>query len=317
MTRLLTDSHKRRLQDADRLSALNKTALLHTPAEAVFDRAVVLATYVLGTPVGLISLVDDRRQFFKARVGLSEPVASRRETPLSHSFCQYVVTSDEPLIVNDARENSILRDNLAISDLSVIAYLGVPIHDPDGHVLGSFCAIDDKPRDWTRQDKKILENIRTGVESEIALRAELQRRVAAEQVSADAQQRLHLALQAGRLGTFDFDPQSGHATWDQMMYDLWWIDPEESNPFLTAQISSRRGHSERHYEATEHRGKELTAHSGTEPQSEESLRHNTRDDNPYRAVRQNTGRYGAFAFGPRSSTGDRPRPCTTRHCRPT
>lgn len=231
----MTDHPLKKLEDTERLSALQRAGLLDTPAEAVFDRAVDLATQVLGTPVGLVSLVDDRRQFFKAQVGLCDPVASRRETPLSHSFCQYVVNSDEPLIVNDARKDPVLKDNLAIPDLSVIAYLGVPVHDPEGYVLGSFCAIDDKPRDWTDEDRTVLENILTGVESEIALRAELRKRIAAENASADAEERLQLALQAGRLGTFDFDPRSGVANWDQMMYELWWIDPGESDPFPIAQ----------------------------------------------------------------------------------
>ena len=75
ITRFVKD-HLTKLQDAERLSALHDTTLLDTPSEAVFDRAVELATHVLGAPVGLVSFVDDRRQFFKAHVGLSEPVAS-------------------------------------------------------------------------------------------------------------------------------------------------------------------------------------------------------------------------------------------------
>lgn len=223
------------LRDPERLSALVELGLLDTPAEAVFDRAVELATQVLGVPVGLVSLVDDHRQFFKAQVGLSEPVASGRETLLSHSFCQHVVSKDRPLIINDARDDPVLKDNLAIPDLGVIAYLGVPLHDEQGHVLGSLCAIDDKPHEWTDQDRRVLENIRTGVESEIALRAELKKRIAAEKASADAERRLQLALRAGRLGTFDFDPQTRIARWDPVMHDLWWIDPVEKNPFLVAQ----------------------------------------------------------------------------------
>lgn len=223
------------LDHPDRLAALDGTELVDTPPEAVFDRAVQLATRVLGTPVGLLSLVDGRRQFFKAQVGLTEPYAVERETPLSHSFCQYVVGADEPLVVRDARDDRDLQENLAISDLGVVAYLGVPVHDADGHVLGSFCAIDGEPRDWTEEDKVLLEDIAIGVESEIALRQELRKRIEAEEKSASAQQHLNLALRAGRLGTFDFDPRTGRTQWDKNMCDLWWIDPETTDKFEIAQ----------------------------------------------------------------------------------
>ena len=223
------------LNDPARLDALQSAALLDTPPEAVFDRAVRLATRVLGTPVGLLSLVDGQRQFFKAQVGLAEPYSTARGTPLSHSFCQYVVGTDEPLIVRDAREDPELQGNLAIPDLGVVAYLGVPVHDRDGNVLASFCAIDTEPRDWTELEREVLEDICVGVESEIALRAELKKRILAEEISKQSEQRLKLALRAGRLGTFDFAPRTGVTQWDKAMYQLWWIDADERDPYSIAQ----------------------------------------------------------------------------------
>ncbi|MBE3636616.1 sensor histidine kinase [Mangrovicoccus algicola] len=168
--------HQQRLSDPDRLASLDRTALLDTLPEEAFDRAVRLATEVLRVPVGLLSLVDDRRQFFKAQIGLPDPVACKRETPLSHSFCQYVVTSDRPLAVEDARNHPLLETNGAVADLNVVAYLGLPVHGPDGQVLGSFCAIDDRPRNWTERELKVLEDICAIVESEIRLRQEVAQR---------------------------------------------------------------------------------------------------------------------------------------------
>ncbi|MDW4499753.1 HWE histidine kinase domain-containing protein [Sulfitobacter sp. D35] len=222
------------MTNRDRLEALLTSSLLDSPPEAVFDRAVKLATQVLGTPVGLLSFVDDRRQFFKAQIGLTGQAASDRGTPLSHSFCQYVVAADAPLIVRDARTDPVLSRNLAVPDLGVVAYLGVPVHDGDGHVLGSFCAIDVEPRNWSDYDREILESIRVGVESEIALRAELKKRTAAEDIRAQAEERLQLALRAGQLGSFDFDPRTEIAAWDPGMYELWWIDPQEQDPYPRA-----------------------------------------------------------------------------------
>lgn len=230
----MSERLKRALTDPERLAALAGTGLLDTPPEAVFDRAVALATEILGTPVGLLSIVDDRRQFFKAQSGLKGPFAEARGTPLSHSFCQYVVETKEAFAVSDARADPVLKNNPAIRDLEVVSYLGVPVRDPDGQVLGAFCAIDDEPREWSERDRRILENIVVGVESEIALRVELQRRIAAERTSSRAEAQLRRALRAGGLGTFQFDPRSGRADWDAAMYDLWWIAPGNPNPFAEA-----------------------------------------------------------------------------------
>ncbi|MBJ3762565.1 GAF domain-containing protein [Maribius pontilimi] len=230
----LSDLDAQAVTSEDRLRALAASQLLDSPPEAVFDRAVELATHVLGTPVGLLSLVDGHRQFFKAQTGLPEPYAAARETPLSHSFCKFVVGLDAPLVVRDARLDPLLKTSGAIPDLNVIAYLGVPVHGDRGHVLGSFCAIDTKPRDWTDHERQVLETIAVGVESEIALRAELKRRKEAERAIQQAEERLRLALRAGRLGTFDFDPRTGTANWDAAMYDLWWIERDEDHPFSVA-----------------------------------------------------------------------------------
>ena len=105
---------------------------------------------MLHAPVALVSLVDRDRQFFKSCLGLPEPWASERGSPLSHSFCQHAVASREPLLVTDAREHPVLRDNLAIRDMGVIAYAGIPLIDADGYALGTLCVIDSQPRHWTQ-----------------------------------------------------------------------------------------------------------------------------------------------------------------------
>src|SRR5215208_5697816 len=101
------------LSDPHRLRALEAAALLDTPAEATFDRLTSLASRVLGVPVALVSLVTPDRQFFKSQCGLPSPYAERRQTPLSHSFCQYVVEDGAALVVEDARLDERLADNRA------------------------------------------------------------------------------------------------------------------------------------------------------------------------------------------------------------
>jgi GAF domain-containing protein len=157
------------VRDGERLRALRETGLLDTPAEDAFDRPARLAAKVLHAPVALVSLVDEDRQFFKSCLGLPEPWAGARETPLTHSFCQHAVAQRRPLLVEDARQHPVLRDNLAIRDLGVIAYMGIPLIDEDGHALGTLCVIDSKPRRWTAEEQSVLEDLAALVVTQVTL----------------------------------------------------------------------------------------------------------------------------------------------------
>jgi PAS domain S-box-containing protein len=159
------------LHDPERLGALHRLRLLDTPAEEPFDRLTRLAARVVGAPVSLVSLVDDQRQFFKSACGLPEPLASRRETPLSLSFCKHVVANGEALVVEDARDHPLLRHNLAVRDLGVVAYLGMPLLTPEGQIIGSFCAIDLHRRKWSQGEQETMRELAASVMSEVALRA--------------------------------------------------------------------------------------------------------------------------------------------------
>jgi diguanylate cyclase (GGDEF)-like protein/PAS domain S-box-containing protein len=165
------ENHGRALSAEARLSALSDSELLDTAAEEAFDRFTRLAARCLKVPVALISLVDDHRQFFKSAVGLPEPWASRREMPLSHSFCQYGVTMAGPLIVSDAREHPWLEENLGIRELGAIAYAGFPLVTVDGQVLGMFCVIDTAPHPWSDGELATLRELATMVATELELRA--------------------------------------------------------------------------------------------------------------------------------------------------
>ncbi|MBC7871127.1 MAG: GAF domain-containing protein, partial [Chitinophagaceae bacterium] len=161
------------IQNPDRLQILRDLLLLDSPEEEPFDRLTALASKIVGAPVSLVSLIDADRQFFKSALGLPEPWASDRETPLSHSFCQHVVATGQPLVITDAREHPLVYDNLAIPDLNVIGYLGIPLETSDGYGLGSFCVIDGKPREWTTEEVEIMRDLAQLVMTEIELRSEL------------------------------------------------------------------------------------------------------------------------------------------------
>jgi PAS domain S-box-containing protein len=169
------------LTDPARLDALRRSGVLDTPPEEAFDRLTRLAGRMLRVPVALVSLVDADRQFFKSCVGaLPEPWHSARQTPLSHSFCKHAVMSGQPLVISDAREHPLVKDNGAVSGLGVIAYAGVPLVLSGGQVLGSFCVVDDKPRQWTAEELEILTTLAAAAVGELELRLVLCERKAAE-----------------------------------------------------------------------------------------------------------------------------------------
>lgn len=155
---------------SQRVEALYQTELMDSGPEERFDRLTRLVAMTLSVPVALVSLVDTKRQFFKSTFGLPEPWKTQRETPLTHSFCQHVVANASPLVIVDATLDPLVCDNLAIPDLNVRAYLGIPLLSSTGHILGSLCAIDSQPHRWTDRDQAILVDFGKLVEEQIALR---------------------------------------------------------------------------------------------------------------------------------------------------
>jgi PAS domain S-box-containing protein len=234
------------LADANRLAALASTGLLDSAAEPSFDRLTRLATRLLGTPVALVSLVDANRQFFKSCVGLPEPWASQRETPLSHSFCQHVVSMREPLVIDDARLDFRVKDNLAISDLGVIAYLGIPLAF-NGHVIGSFCAIDGKPRAWTSDDIALLRDLADSVVTEIHLRAQRDEIERQRDAADDARLRLNNALSAASIATWTWDIPNDRVVADANLARLFRVSREdaEGGPLLSYLRAIHRDDAER------------------------------------------------------------------------
>lgn len=152
------------IQDPARLAALHESGMLDSPPEPMLDAITQLAARLVNVPTALISLVDVDRQFFKSQVGLSAPWATERQTKLSHSFCQWVVSGNEPLLVEDARAHPVLHRNLAVRDLGVISYLGVPMQT-SGQPIGSLCVIDSKPHQWSDADLQTLRELACIVET--------------------------------------------------------------------------------------------------------------------------------------------------------
>ena len=155
------------------MDLLRDLNVLDSASEEVFDDLTKLAIDLFNVPVSLISIVDfdNDRQFFKSSVGLPEPWATCRETPLSHSFCQHVVTTNTALIIEDARNDPLLCANKAIDELGVTAYMGMPIYGPDEMAVGALCVIDGAPRKWAESEIANLKRLAGAVSDQIRLRA--------------------------------------------------------------------------------------------------------------------------------------------------
>jgi GAF domain-containing protein len=131
--------------EAERLRALDAYRILDTAPEPVFNDLVTVAAHICGAPMSLITLVDDSRQWFKARVGL-ELAETRRE----HAFCAHAILDTVPLVVPDATTDSRFADNpYVVDDPSIRFYAGAPLTTPDGHALGTLCVLDCVPRELT------------------------------------------------------------------------------------------------------------------------------------------------------------------------
>ncbi len=159
-----------------------------------FDHFARLVCRALDVPVGLVTLVEAERQWFPGAVGLPEPWSRTRETPLTHSFCQYVVGNGEPLVVDDARGHLRLCTNLAIPELGVVAYAGHPITDASGAVIGALAAVDAEPRRWGHDDLGVLADLALACSSEIASRELAHQATRREAEARTLHERSHVAL---------------------------------------------------------------------------------------------------------------------------
>jgi GAF domain-containing protein len=144
------------LANLDRLGALRESGLLDAPPSDRLDALTRDAAKQLGTPMAFMSLVDEQRVFFASALGLSDAMAETRENSVEGSYCQYVVVLDDVLVVNDSLTDPLVSSHPATTDGAVRSYLGVPLRRA-GHCIGSFCVVDERPRQWSDDDLATLQ----------------------------------------------------------------------------------------------------------------------------------------------------------------
>lgn len=155
--------------ERERLRALRHYQILDTLPERAFDDLVRLAAFVCGKPISLVTLVDDERQWFKARLGLE-----LTETPRSAAFCAHAILQDEVFTVEDAHNDPRFADNpLVVDDPGIRFYAGAPLRTPAGHKLGTLCVIDRQPALLDERQRAALRTIANQVEAQLELRLQI------------------------------------------------------------------------------------------------------------------------------------------------
>ncbi|MFF3256222.1 PP2C family protein-serine/threonine phosphatase [Actinacidiphila glaucinigra] len=162
------------LSDRRRLAAVEATGLLDTGPEAAFDDLTQLATSVTGCGRALITLVDDRRSFWKSCAGVDAGEVAERQDPVEETLSSILVGMDgEPFVVEDAAADPRTSGHPAVKRMKIGAWAGYPILAPGGEVLGGMCVIDENPRVWRPEELTALATIGRAVSNEINLRTSL------------------------------------------------------------------------------------------------------------------------------------------------
>jgi signal transduction histidine kinase len=158
------------INETERLRALREYNILDTLPEQEYQDIVQLAALICGTPIALVSLVDADRQWFKAKVGIDAS-----QTPREAAFCAHALLQpDELLLVPDARRDPRFADNPLVTDApNIHFYAGAPLKTSEGHVLGTLCVVDTKPRELTPVQQEALFALSRQVISQLDIRVKL------------------------------------------------------------------------------------------------------------------------------------------------
>ena len=155
--------------DAARVAALQKYDILDSEPEKAFDDLALLASYVCKTPIAMISLVDEDRQWFKSKVGVAFS-----ETPRDIAFCSVAIQQPDVFVVPDTLLDERFRNNpLVVSDPRVRFYAGAPLISEEGYALGTLCVVDRTPREITNEQQEALKALSRLVLAQMEFRRNL------------------------------------------------------------------------------------------------------------------------------------------------
>jgi two-component system, NtrC family, sensor kinase len=156
--------------EAARVAALNRYAILDSEPEQSFDDLVILAAHICKTPMAMLSLVDDHRQWFKSKIGVEV-----RETPRDVAICAYTIQHDDLFVVPDTLQDARFRENpLVTGEPHIRFYAGAPLINDDGYALGTLCVLDREPRELNPEQKEAVNALSRLALRQMELRMNLQ-----------------------------------------------------------------------------------------------------------------------------------------------
>src|SRR3984893_9475296 len=148
-----------------RLRVLGRYQILRTPPEEAFDNIARLASYVCGTPIALISFIDQNSQWFKSKVGWDVD-----EIPRSVSLCAHTILQSEVVVVSDTLADEVTKTSPLATHGGLRFYAGVPLLTPERYAVGTLCVMDSVPRDLSGEQKQALLRLASQVMSILDLR---------------------------------------------------------------------------------------------------------------------------------------------------
>ena len=216
------------MNEVERLNILNQYGILDTPYEEPFERIAALARLIGETPIVLISLLDENRQWFKSNIGLDV-----RQTPREQAFCNETIRSDDVLVIADAELDVRTAQNpLVTGQPHIRFYAGAPLVTPEKARLGSLCIIDRQPRRFDEREMAILKSLAGLVMKEMDLRRQTEHDwltgAASRQAFQNTVERLveHMAPKSIGLISFDIDhfkqvnDRFGHVAGDRVLIEV-------------------------------------------------------------------------------------------------
>jgi PAS domain-containing protein len=228
------------LRENQRLAALRALEVLDTPREPTFDDITALVADICQTPIALITLIDESRQWFKSAVGLAGG-----QTPREHAFCIHALDNPDLLLVPDATLDARFAGNPFVTDEPRIRfYAGAPLVTPEGHALGTLCVIDRVPRQLTERQLTALRVLGRQVMTELQLRHRLREQAQAEQALRQSEavqrelvrgletQRARLveAQAVAKVGSWETDLVTMKVSWTEQTHRIFETDPASFAP---------------------------------------------------------------------------------------
>lgn len=228
------------LKEQKRLSAVRNLKILDSENEKDFDDLVVLAAMIFDVPISTISIIDSHRQWFKASVGLSI-----KETPREISFCDHAIRQTGPFIVADATRDVRFANNPLVTEEPHLAfYAGVPLHDSENLAIGTFCIMDNRPKQLTEHQVNILNILANQAVKLLELRAERnkyrdlnQQKDLINQQLEEITQRWQFAIEGSGDGVWDWNIQTNQTYFSKKWKSMLGYEPHEISNTYQAWVS--------------------------------------------------------------------------------